>query len=175
MVWKLIFSDDANGILNSLLMYFGWIDSSIYWLTDTKYMMTIVVIVQLWMSMGVGFLSFVAGLQGVDDSLLEAGSIDGIRNRWQELWYVILPSMRPQLLFGAVTSISSAFSIGDVTANLCGMPSTDYAVHTILNHLNDYGGTRMELGYASAIATVLFFMMVISKNLFTKMLNRIGR
>ena len=140
-----------------------------------NYNMVIIMVIQLWMSMGVGFLSFVAGLQGVDDSLLEAGSIDGIRNRWQELWYVILPSMRPQLLFGAVTSISSAFSIGDVTANLCGMPSTDYAVHTILNHLNDYGGTRMELGYASAIATVLFFMMVISKNLFTKMLNRIGR
>lgn len=175
MVWKLIFSDDANGILNSILMYFGWTDSSIYWLTDTKYMMTIVVIVQLWMSMGVGFLSFVAGLQGIDESLLEAGSIDGIRNRWQELWYIILPSMKPQLLFGAVTSISAAFSIGEVTVNLCGMPSTDYAVHTILNHLNDYGGTRMELGYASAIATVLFFMMVISKWLFSKLLNRIGR
>lgn len=175
MVWKLIFSDDANGILNSVLLYMGWSDSSIYWLTDTKYMMFVVVLVQLWMSMGVGFLSFVAGLQGVDDSLLEAGSIDGIRNRWQELWYIILPSMKPQLLFGAVTSIASAFSIGDVTSNLCGMPSTDYAVHTILNHMIDYGGTRMELGYASAIATVLFAMMIFCNKMFQKLLKQIGR
>lgn len=175
MIWKIIFSDDANGYLNSFLMYLGIIDENIYWLSDKDYMMGICILVTLWMSMGAGFLSFVAGLKGVDNTQLEAGSIDGIRNRWQELWYIILPSMKPQLLFGAVMSISSAFSIGAVTENLCGMPSTDYAVHTIMNHLTDYGTTRFEMGYASAIATVLFAMMLLTNQLFSKFLERIGQ
>lgn len=175
MVWKIIFSDDANGFLNSILLYMGLIDENIYWLTDTKYMMGVVILVTLWMSMGAGFLSFVAGLQGVDPSQLEAGSIDGIHNRWQELWYIILPSMKPQLLFGAVMSITSAFSIGDVTTALCGMPSTDYGVHTVVNHLVDYGSTRFDMGYASAIATVLFGMMVLCNRLFQRLLQRVGR
>ncbi len=174
MIWKIIFSDDANGYLNSLLLYLGVIDENIYWLSDTKYMMTVCVLATLWMSMGTGFLSFVAGLQGIDRSLLEAGLIDGIRNRWQELWYVVLPSMRPQLLFGAVMSISSAFSIGSVTESLCGMPSTDYVVHTLVNHMTDYGYTRFEMGYASAIATVLFLLMIFCKSLFQKFLQKIG-
>lgn len=174
MIWSIIFSDDANGYLNGILMYLGLIDENIYWLSDSKYMMTVCVLATLWMSMGTGFLSFVAGLQGIDRSLLEAGSIDGIRNRWQELWYVVLPSMRPQLLFGAVMSISSAFSIGAVTETLCGMPSTDYAVHTLVNHMTDYGNTRFEMGYASAIATVLFIMMITCNHFFQKFLHKIG-
>jgi len=174
-IWALIFSDDANGYLNSILCYLGLTDSNIYWLTDEKYMMMVVIIVSLWMSMGSGFLSFVAGIKGVDRSQLEAGAIDGIRNRWQELWYVILPSMKPQLLFGAVMAINSAFGCGAVSTAMCGMPSTDYAVHTVVNHLTDYGNTRFEMGYASAIATVLFVAMIVCKKLIQKMLSKVGQ
>lgn len=173
VIWKIIFSDDANGLVNSLLIYTGLSDTNIYWLTDKKYMLGIIILVSLWMSMGTGFLSFVAGLQGVDGSLLEAGSIDGIRNRWQELWYVILPSMKPQLMFGAVMSITQAFSVGDITEQLCGFPSTDYAVHTVANHMKDYGLMRFEMGYASAIATLLFLAMVLSNKLFQRVLKKI--
>ena len=173
-IWAIIFSDDANGYLNSILMYLGIIDSNIHWLTDKDYMMTVVIIVTLWMSMGAGFLSFVAGIKGVDRSQLEAGAIDGIRNRWQEVWYIILPSMKPQLLFGAVMSINSAFACGAVSTAMCGMPSTDYAVHTVVNHLTDYGNTRFEMGYASAIAAVLFILMVFCKKAIQKMLSKVG-
>jgi len=173
-IWAIIFSDDANGYLNSLLSYFGLIDTNIYWLTDKQYMMTVVIIVSLWMSMGAGFLSFVAGIKGVDRSQLEAGSIDGIRNRWQELWYIILPSTKPQMLFGAVMSINSAFACGAVSTAMCGMPSTDYAVHTVVNHLTDYGNTRFEMGYASAIATVLFLAMIFCKKAIQKLLSKVG-
>ena len=173
-IWAIIFSDDANGYLNSILSYFGLIDTNVYWLTDKKYMMMVVIIVSLWMSMGAGFLSFVAGIKGVDRSQLEAGAIDGIRNRWQELWYIILPSMKPQLLFGAVMSINSAFACGAVSTAMCGMPSTDYAVHTIVNHLTDYGTTRFEMGYASAIATVLFLAMILCKKVIQNLLSKVG-
>ncbi len=173
-IWAIIFSDDANGYLNSILLYLGLIDTNIYWLTDKTYMMAVVIIVSLWMSMGAGFLSFVAGIKGVDRSQLEAGAIDGIRNRWQELWYIIMPSMKPQLLFGAVMAINSAFACGAVSTAMCGMPSTDYAVHTVVNHLTDYGTTRFEMGYASAIATVLFVAMILCKKLIQNILSKVG-
>ena len=174
VIFKVIFSDDANGYLNSILLYLGIIDENIYWLTETRYMMAVCILTSLWMSMGARFLSFVAGLQGIDRSQLEAGSIDGIRNRWQELWYIILPSMRPQLMFGAVMSITSAFEIGELTQNLCGLPSTDYGVHTMVNHMQDYGYTRFEMGYACAIGTLLFLMMIVCNNLFQRFLRKAG-
>lgn len=172
MIWTLIFSDDSTGYMNSLLMSLGVTDGAILWLHDTKYMMFIVLLVQLWMSFGVGFLSFIAGLQGIDSSQLEAGMIDGITNRWQELWHIVLPNMKPVLLFGAIMSITSAFSISG--SALTGFPSTGYATHSIVDHLSDYGTTRLEMGYASAIAVVLFILMVGSNKLIQKFLRKVG-
>ena len=139
MIWQIMFSGDAYGYANSILMYLNIIDEPIQWLTDAKYMLGLVIAVQIWMSLGSGFLSFVAGLRGIDRSYYEVGYVEGIRNRWQELWYVTLPSLKPQLIFGAVMSISGAFGCGAVSTALCGFPSTDYAAHTILNHMEDYG------------------------------------
>lgn len=172
MIWTLIFSDDSTGFMNSLLISMGVTDSAVLWLHDEKYMMTIILIVQLWMSFGVGFLSFIAGLQGVDRSQLEAGMVDGITNRWQELWYIVLPSMRPVLLFGAIMAITGAFSISG--SALTGFPSTGYATHSIVDHLGDYGTTRLEMGYASAIAVVLFFLMIGCNKLIQKLLRKVG-
>ena len=133
-------------------------------------MMTIVIIVQLWMSMGAGFLALRAGFQNLDKSLYEAGAIEGVKNRWQELFAITIPSMGSSLLFAAVLAISGAFTVGGVGQTLCGMPSTDYAVHTIMNHASDYGSARYEMGYASAIATVLFVIMLGSNLIVQKLL-----
>lgn len=175
LIWSIIFSGDAYGYLNAMLLNLGIINSPIKWLTDSKYMLTVVVIVQLWMSLGAGFLSFVAGFKMVDQSQYEAGYIDGIKNRWQELWFITFPAMRPQLMFGAVMTITSSFTVAEVTAQLCGSPSTDYAAHTILNHLNDYGGVRFDMGYACAIATILFITMLGLNQVIQKMLTKLGR
>ncbi len=174
MVWSLILSGDSYGLVNSTLLNMGFIEQPIQWTTDTRYMMGVVILVSLWMSLGTSFLSFIAGLQGIDLNQIEAGLIDGVKNRWQELWYIILPSMKPQLLFGSVMSITAAFSVGAVSAALCGEPSTDYAVHTMINHLTDYGNVRLDMGYACAISTILFFMMVISNKLIHKLLRKVG-
>ncbi len=173
-IWAIIFSGDAFGYANSLLLYLNLIDEPIQWLTDTKYMIWLVIIVMLWQSLGAGFLSFVAGLKGIDQSYYEVGYIEGIRNRWQELWYVTLPCIRPQMMFGAVMSITAAFGSGAVTTALCGSPSTDYGAHTILNHLTDYGTTRFDMGYACAIATVLFALMFITNHIIQKAITKIG-
>lgn len=174
MIWSLLFSGDAYGYINAALMKLGIINTPVLWLTDRKYMMTVVIIVTLWMSLGAGFLAFVAGLSTIDESLYEAGLVDGIKNRWQELWYITLPSMKGMLMFGAVMAITSSFGVADVTTALCGFPSTDYAVHTVVNHLVDYGSIRFEMGYASTIATLLFLTMILCNKLIQKMLARVG-
>lgn len=173
-IWAIIFSGDAFGYANSLLLYMGLIDAPIQWLTDTDYMLWLVIIVMLWMSLGAGFLSFVAGLKTIDQSFYEVGYIEGIRNRWQELWYITLPSLRPQMMFGAVMAITNAFASGAVTTALCGSPSTDYGAHTIINHLTDYGTTRFDMGYACAIATVLFVIMFVVNRVVQKAISKIG-
>lgn len=175
MVWTLLFSNDEYGYINGILLRLGLVRESIQWLSDTQYMMPVVIFCVLWTSMGAGFLSFVAGFAGLDKQYYEAGAVDGIRNRWQELWYITLPMMRPQLLFGAIMSITASFAVHDVTIALMGFPSTDYAVHTIVNHLYDYGYLRFELGYASAISTVLFLLMMGSNKLVGNMLRKVGR
>lgn len=174
MIFTIFFSNDPYGYLNAKLLDWGLIDSAILWLKDPKYMMAVVIVVSLWMSLGFGFLSFIAGLQTVDRSLYEAGAVDGIRNRWQELWYITLPSMKPQLMFGAVIAITNALGIGNLTTALMGFPSPNYATHTVLNHLQDYGSIRMEMGYASAIAVFLFAIMLISNGLVRKFIKVVG-
>ena len=170
VIWTYILSSDRYGVLNGVLMKLGIIDSPILWLADTDYMLICVIIVQLWLSLGTSFLSFLAGFKTVDTTLYEAGAIDGVHNRFQEIWFLTLPQMKPQLLFGAVMQISSSFAVGAVPAALCGNPSVDYATHTIINHIDDYGGVRYELGYACAISTVLLMVMLIVNKVINKVL-----
>lgn len=173
-IWLMIFSGDRYGIINGLLLKFGFILEPIQWLKTEGYIMPIIILVQLWLSLGTGFLTFIAGLQTVDGTLYEAGAVDGIKNRWQELWYITLPSMRPQLMFGAVIQITTAFAVADVSIALAGFPSVNYAAETIVTHLIDFGTTRFEMGYASAIATVLFLIMVGSNLIVQKLLRKVG-
>ncbi|MBR7132101.1 MAG: sugar ABC transporter permease [Clostridia bacterium] len=162
MMWLYLFSNDSYGLLNSWLINFGFIKDPVQWLTDPDFNIYVVIVVVLWGSMGAGFLSFVAGFQSLNKSYFEAGAIDGIRNRWQELWYITLPQMGPQLLIGAVLTISGSFAIGSQCIALTGFPSTDYSTHTLLLHIQDYSANRLEMGYASAIAVVLFVIMILS-------------
>lgn len=174
VVWTLILSGDRYGYLNGFLMDWGLIDEAVLWLKTEKYVLPVLIIVQLWLSLGTGFLAFIAGLQTVDKSLYEAAALDGVKNRWQELWYVTLPAMKPQLMFGAVMQITQSFAIADVSIQLAGNPSVNYAGATVVTHLLDYGTVRFEMGYASAIATVLFLLMVGSNLLVQKVLRRVG-
>ncbi|WP_160034643.1 carbohydrate ABC transporter permease [Paenibacillus sp. An7] len=173
-IWQIIFSGDSYGIMNGLLMKIGMIYEPILWLQDTKYMLAIIIIVQLWLSLGTSFLAFIAGLQTVDRTLYEAGAVDGIKNRWQEVWFITLPSMRPQLMFGAVIQITASLAVADVAMALAGFPSVQYGAHTVVTHLVDYGTIRFEMGYASAIATVLFILMLGSNLIIQKLLKRVG-
>jgi multiple sugar transport system permease protein len=159
-IWTYIFSGDSVGFLNSILGRLGLTPAPVQWLTDPKTVMGVVTAVILWLSMGAGFLAFVAGLQSKDRQIYEAAAIDGIRNRFQELWYITLPQMTPQLLFGAVMTIASSFAVGYEAMSLTGFPSTDYRAHTLVLHIMDFGSVRFEMGYASAVAVVLFAIML---------------
>lgn len=175
LIWGTLFSADSYGWVNATLLELEIIDSEIAWFQNEQYVMPLCVVVSLWTSLGTSFLSFIAGLQGVDRSLYEAGAVDGVKNRWQELYYITLPSMKPQLMFGAVMTITGSFGYGGIVTALAGFPSVNYAAHTIVHHLEDYGGQRYEVGYSSAIAVILFVMMVGANGLVKKMLSKVGQ
>jgi len=175
LIWGTLFSGDSYGWVNGILLDLGLITKEIQWFQDADYVMPLCIVVALWTSLGTSFLSNIAGLQGIDRSMYEAGAVDGVRNRWQELWYITLPSMRPQLMFSAVMSITSCFGFGGVVTALCGFPSVDYSAHTIMHHLDDYGGIRFEVGYSSAIAVVLFAIMIGANMLVKKLLSKVGQ
>ncbi len=175
LIWQTLFSSDAQGWVNGKLLAWGFIDSPILWFQNEKYVMALCIVVALWTSLGTSFLSFIAGLQGINVSLFEAAAVDGLKNRWQELWYVTLPSMKPQLMFGAILAITGAFGFGAVVTALAGNPSVEYAAYTIQHHLDEYGSTRWEVGYSSAISFVMFLMMVGSNTVVTKLLSKVGQ
>ena len=164
IIWLVIFDGDMYGYLNSFLLNLGLIKTPIQWLSDPQYMMMVVIIVQLWISLGQSFLTLRAGFNTIDKQYYEAAAIDGIRNRWQELWFVTLPMMTPHLALSAVLSITAAFANGNVAMALTGFPSTNYSTTTIVAHILDTGTIRMEMGYASAIATILFLFMILTRN-----------
>lgn len=169
-IWQVAFSGDSYGYINSFLLSFGIITEPVVWLKNEAYLMPIIIIVQLWQSMGISFLGNISGLQNISRDLYEAGSIDGIRNRWQELRFITLPSMSHMLLFSAVMQIQSSFSVSTIAVALAGYPSKANAVDTIVSLMSDVATVRYEFGYASAIAVVLFILMVATRLVVGKIL-----
>ncbi len=174
LIWQMLFASDSYGYMNNILLNAGLITAPITWLSTEQYIVPIVVVVQLWMSMGTSFLANISGLQNINPELFEAGAVDGIRNRWQELWYITLPGMSSMLLFSAVMQIASAFSISSTITSLAGYPTVGYVADTIVSYLGDVGSTRYEMGYASALSVILFLMMVGTRSVIAKMLRKVG-
>ena len=174
LIWTTIFSSDSYGLMNGFLLQMGVIDSPILFFQNAKWVMPLCIAVALWTSLGTSFLAFIAGLQGINKSLFEAGAIDGIKNRWQELWYITLPSMKPQLMFGAIMSITGSFNFGGIVTALAGNPSVDYVAYTLQHHLEEYQNNRWEVGYASAISFLLFLMMIGMNVVVTKLISKLG-
>lgn len=173
VVWRTVFLGNQSGIANYVLTQLGVITEPIMWLLDTNYIMPIVIIVALWGSMGVGFLSMLAGLLNINPEMYEAGAIDGIRNRFQEVFYITIPSMKPQMLFGAVMAVVNAFQSGNIGVMLTGSnPTPQYAAQLMVNHIEDYGFTRYEMGYAAAVSVVLLALIytfsVVARKLFSE-------
>lgn len=172
VVWQTLFSGDQNGYLNSFLLNLGIIQEPIQWLQSPQFLMPIMIIVTLWSSMGVGFLAMLAGILEINPELYEAASIDGMSSRWQEIFYITIPSMKPQMLFGAVMAIVGTFQAGAIGVALSGSnPTPQYAGQLIVNHIEDYGFLRYEMGYAAAISVVLILMVWF----FARLANRLFR
>ena len=170
-MWTLFFSSDTKGYANAILLSIGAIRAPIYWLSDPQYVLACIIIIQLWSSLGVSFLSFIAGFKNLNKEYFEAAAIDGVRNRWQELWTITLPQMAPQLTFSAVMTISSSFGSA-LASQLAGSPTTQYAADTLVTYMSDVGNTRFEVGYAAAITVFLFLLMLLVNYIFRSILAR---
>lgn len=174
-IFQLIFQGDIYGYANGWLMKLGLISEPILFFSNETYVVPLMIFISIWTSLGISFLSFIAGFQSVDRSQYEAGAVDGIKNRWQEVWYITLPNMKSMLLFGAVMAITSAFSFGAIVTALCGTPSVNYCAWTLSHHLTEYMTTRFEFGYASALAFIQFLLCFGANKLVNIMLAKVGQ
>ena len=170
-----MFSGDSYAYINNLLISFGFITEPIQWFQNTEYNFILIVVIQLWMSMGMSFLANIAGLQNVNTELYEAGAIDGIKTRWHELWYITMPSMKTILLFSAVMQIQTAFSMGTLQQTLVGYPSVNNSVDTLVLLITDVGTARYEMGYAAALSVFLFVIIIIFRYVIGALLNLVGK
>ena len=170
VIWLYLFSSDRYGLVNTVLLDLGILQNPISWTKDPTYIMPLIILISVWMSMGSGFLTNLAGLTNLNPELSEAARIDGVKNRFQDLFYVVLPQMKPYLLFNAIMATVNSLNVYDVTVSVAGFPSPDYSVHTIVAHMYDYGFIRFELGYACAIAFVLFMINFLLGRFFMKLL-----
>lgn len=170
VLWRVIFSGDSSGYINALLLRLGMITEPIQFLQSPNYLMTIMILVTLWSSMGVGFLAMLSGILNINPEMYEAAYIDGLKNRFQEVFYVTIPSMRPQMLFGAVMAIVATFQAGAIGVELSGAnPTPQYAGQLMVNHIEDFGFIRFEMGYAAAVSVVLLIVVYG----FSKVVNRL--
>ncbi|VEU81218.1 Inner membrane ABC transporter permease protein ycjO [Haploplasma axanthum] len=170
VMWKIIFSGDESGYLNAILLNFNLIEQPIQWLTNPQYLMTIMIVVTLWSSMGIGFLAMLAGVLNINQELYEAAYIDGMKNKWQEMFYITIPSMKPQMLFGAVMSLISTFNAGAIGVQLSGQnPTPQNAGQLIVTHIDDYGFIRFDMGYAATVSVVLLVMVYLFSRVATKL------
>jgi multiple sugar transport system permease protein len=170
VVWKTLFSADQTGYMNSFLMGLGFIQEPIAWLQSPQYLMPIMILVTLWSSMGIGFLAMLAGILEISPDLYEAAAIDGLKSRWQEIFYITIPSMKPQMLFGAVMAIVGTFQAGAIGVTLSGSnPTPQYAGQLVVNHIEDYGFLRYEMGYAAAVSVVLLLMVLFFSRVATRL------
>ncbi len=162
VIWRTIFSGDQRGIVNYILMNLEVIDKPVMFLLSPDYLMNIMIFVSLWSSMGIGFLAMISGILNVNEELYEAAYVDGIRNRFQEIVYITVPSMKPQMLFGAVMAIVNAFNMGYIGVTLSGQnPTPGLAGQLITNHIDDYGFLRYEMGYAAAVSVALLLIVTL--------------
>ncbi|MBE5961737.1 MAG: sugar ABC transporter permease [Lachnospiraceae bacterium] len=162
VLWRVIFAGDQLGYLNYYLMKWGILDEPIIWLINANYLLPIMIIIALWSSMGVGFLAMLAGILNADEELYEAAAIDGVKNRFQEMIYITIPTIKPQMLFGAVMAIVNTFSNGAIGVQLSGAnPTPNYAGQLMVNHIEDYGFLRYEMGYAAAVSVVLLLIVYV--------------
>jgi len=165
VLWKVIFAGDNTGYLNSVLLNLGLIVEPVIWLQSKESLLIIMIVVTLWSSMGVGFLAMLAGILNVNQDLYEAGYIDGIKNKFQEMIYITIPSIKPQMLFGAVMAIVGTFGASGIGVTLSGSnPTPQYAGQLIVNHIEYYGFNKYEMGYAAALSVILLlFVYLLSR------------
>ncbi len=158
MVWSWIFLPDKYGLLNGVLSAFG--AGAKTWLADPDLAMASIVVIGVWKSIGYNMVIVIAGLLIIPKSLYEAAEMDGA-NGVQRFFRVTLPLLKPTIFFVLVSSsIYSLFQIFDivkVTTNSGPIGKTEMLV----TYLYKAGFVEYEMGYASAIAFVLFILTVV--------------
>ncbi|AEC02935.1 carbohydrate ABC transporter permease [Parasphaerochaeta coccoides] len=157
VVWNMMFLP-GRGPINNVLTLLG-VSNPPGWATSKDWAMVSVIMFSIWKNMGYYMIIYLAGLQGMDPQLYEASSLDGA-NPWQKFRYVTLPQLRPTNFFVLIMLTIACFKVYDIVYMLTlGGPGTSTLV--LVYHIYNTAFISWDLGYASAIAMVLFLLVLI--------------
>ncbi len=155
--------DWKYGTINQILMSIGLIKAPIDWLGTTQTAPMVVALIGAWMWFGNSFIVLMAGVQGIPKDYFEAAAIDGA-GRWTVFFKITIPLIRPILLYTFVTSLIGGLQLFDIpfligTGGTSGQP--DGSLQTAVMYLYKFGFETNQVGYASAIAYTLFFIILV--------------
>ncbi|WHY01222.1 sugar ABC transporter permease [Neobacillus sp. DY30] len=155
VVWQVLFHP-SQGPINQVLMSLG-IENPPLWIADPNYALISIMIIQIWISIGFNMIIYLAGLQSIPRDLYEAADIDGA-NAWVKFRHITLPMISPTSFFLFITGIISTFKVFDLIAVLTkGGPMNSTSM--IVWNLYDTAFVNLKIGYASAMAVVLFIVV----------------
>lgn len=165
--------DWQYGTINQMLMGIGIISSPINWLNGEGLTAQMVVgVVGAWMWFGNSFIMLMAGVQGIDRTYFEAATIDGA-GRWQIFGKITMPLLRPIMLYVAVTSLIGGLQLFDLPYLMSGTKGTPgRSLFTAVFYFYDMAFNKNQMGYAAALAFVLFLIIAVFCALAFKLMNR---
>lgn len=155
LVWAWIYSP-TNGLLNQLLEVFGLPPQK--WVSDPFWAMPAIVAMSVWQGLPASTIIFLAGLQAIPESLLDAASVDGA-GRWHRFRYVTLPLLTPSLFFTGILSLIGSFQVFDQVFVLARPGQPTDATITLVYFIYENGFRNFKMGYASAASWLLFVIV----------------
>jgi len=157
LIFRLLYLPQV-GLINVFLSNLGIPD--IRWLSDPRFSMPAIIIMSVWMGFGYNLVIFIAGLKGIPSSVLEAAKIDGANN-WKTFWSIKLPLLSPYVFFATIMTVIFSFQVFDQTYILTGGGPIN-STNTLVLYMYQQGFEFFRMGYASAIAWVLFILVFIA-------------
>jgi multiple sugar transport system permease protein len=158
IIWKWVYQGDY-GLLNYYLLKFGLIHEKIFWLSDPNLALPALILMGVWGGTGATMVIYLAGLQSIPEDFYDAAKVDGA-NGWQRLIHITIPLLRPTTFFLLITGIIGAFQIfTEVYIMTNGGPLNRTSTIGYYLYVNAF--RELDMGYATAMAFVLFAMIFV--------------
>jgi multiple sugar transport system permease protein len=162
VIWKWLYAGEKYGLFNYILLKLGF--QPIDWLASPTWTLPSIIIMSIWAGIGYNMILFLAGLQSIPDVMYEAAEIDGA-GFWTKFFNVTIPLLKPTIVFVSIMSFIFSFQVFEqvyiMTGGQGGIGGVLNSALTIVAYLYDMGFQKFQMGYASALAYIIFLLIFV--------------